>query len=255
MSKDQQKTYDAQTAKFLAVVSEHIPRLNSEEMQRWIEKPKALRRMLSHALSKPTIEYNEYSVHDKKTFWEGNSEDIPIPSDVVLCRGNIPLPVDDYEFSLKFGVEFDTRADKRHTLVLRPWILLDHKEFKGNEYETCFDLRSEDYLSSHQKMGFGFNTDLVLALLENWNCSLSNFIWELEMDYVDRAIEYVKKNYTMRLTIQEHVDNKWELCLFLLKDKASYTTFRVSLPKKALADALEEVEKFRAEEAAAPATS
>lgn len=255
MSKDQQKTYDAQTAKFLAVVSENIPRLNSGEMQRWIEKPKALRRMLAHALSKPTIEYSEHSIDDEKTFWEGNTEDLLIPSDVVTCRGNVPLPVEDYEFSLKFGVEFDTRADKRHTLVLRPWLLLDHKEFKGNEYETCFDIRSEDYLRGHEKMGFGFDTGLVLALLENRNFGLSGFIWELEMDYVDRAIEYLKKNFTIRLTIAEHVDNKWELCLFLLKDKASYTTFRFSLPKKALADALKEVEKFRAEKAAAPATS
>jgi hypothetical protein len=37
-----QKTYDAQTAKFLATVSQAMPALTASEMQRWIENPKEL---------------------------------------------------------------------------------------------------------------------------------------------------------------------------------------------------------------------
>jgi hypothetical protein len=41
------KTYDHQTAKFLAVVGENMPEISSDVMQKWIENPKALQKVLS----------------------------------------------------------------------------------------------------------------------------------------------------------------------------------------------------------------
>jgi hypothetical protein len=45
-----QKTYDRQTAKFLAVMAENIPEISGERMQGWIENPKALQIALRGAL-------------------------------------------------------------------------------------------------------------------------------------------------------------------------------------------------------------
>ena len=44
------KTYDRQTARFLAVVGENMPEVSSDIMQGWIENPKALQRTLVQAL-------------------------------------------------------------------------------------------------------------------------------------------------------------------------------------------------------------
>jgi hypothetical protein len=44
------KTFDRQTAKFLAVVSENMPEMNGALMQGWIENPKALQGALRGAL-------------------------------------------------------------------------------------------------------------------------------------------------------------------------------------------------------------
>ena len=41
------KTFNRQTAKFLAVVGESMPELSSDEMQRWIQDPRALQRFLN----------------------------------------------------------------------------------------------------------------------------------------------------------------------------------------------------------------
>ena len=43
------KTYDRQTAKFLAVVGENMPEISGEVMQRWIENPRAVQKALSNA--------------------------------------------------------------------------------------------------------------------------------------------------------------------------------------------------------------
>lgn len=41
-----QKTYDRQTGKFLARISENLPPITSEAMQRWIDNPLALQKIL-----------------------------------------------------------------------------------------------------------------------------------------------------------------------------------------------------------------
>lgn len=41
-----QKTYDRQTAKFLATVAECMPNMPDDAMQRWIENPRSLKRFL-----------------------------------------------------------------------------------------------------------------------------------------------------------------------------------------------------------------
>lgn len=41
-----QKTYDPQTAKFIAVVVENMPRMSADVMQRWIQNPAALKKVL-----------------------------------------------------------------------------------------------------------------------------------------------------------------------------------------------------------------
>lgn len=44
------KTFDSQTAKFLAVVGENMPNISDVHMQRWIEHPKDLQHVLREAL-------------------------------------------------------------------------------------------------------------------------------------------------------------------------------------------------------------
>lgn len=46
-----QKTYDRQTAKFIAVVAENLPELSGMRMQRWIGDPKGLQKTLHMALN------------------------------------------------------------------------------------------------------------------------------------------------------------------------------------------------------------
>ena len=47
------KTYDRQTAKFLAVVGENMPELSGDVMQGWIQNPKAVQKALSNAFCPP----------------------------------------------------------------------------------------------------------------------------------------------------------------------------------------------------------
>jgi hypothetical protein len=47
------KTYDGQTAKFIAVLIENMPKLSGDVMQGWIQNPRSLRRVLSGALLPP----------------------------------------------------------------------------------------------------------------------------------------------------------------------------------------------------------
>ena len=47
------KTYDRQTAKFLAVVGENMPELSGDVMQEWIQNPKAVQKILSNAFCPP----------------------------------------------------------------------------------------------------------------------------------------------------------------------------------------------------------
>ena len=47
------KTYDRQTATFLAVVGQNMPEISSDIMQGWIENPKALQKALRTALLPP----------------------------------------------------------------------------------------------------------------------------------------------------------------------------------------------------------
>ena len=42
-----QKTYDPQTAKFIAVVVENMPRMSANVMQGWIQNPTALKKVLA----------------------------------------------------------------------------------------------------------------------------------------------------------------------------------------------------------------
>lgn len=49
-----QMTYDRHTAKFLAVIGENMPSLQSDTMQGWIENPKALQKVLRDAFCPPT---------------------------------------------------------------------------------------------------------------------------------------------------------------------------------------------------------
>lgn len=49
------KTYDRQTAKFLAVVGENMPELSGDVMQGWIQNPKAVQKVLSNAFCPPEV--------------------------------------------------------------------------------------------------------------------------------------------------------------------------------------------------------
>ncbi len=47
------KTYDRQTAKFLAVVGENMPELSGDVMQGWIQNPKGVQKVLKEAFCPP----------------------------------------------------------------------------------------------------------------------------------------------------------------------------------------------------------
>lgn len=56
-----QKTYDPQTAKFIAVVVENMPRMSADVMQRWIENPLALKKVLADLCLSEVIESKSIS--------------------------------------------------------------------------------------------------------------------------------------------------------------------------------------------------
>jgi len=49
------KTYDRQTAKFLAVIGENMPELSGDVMQGWIENPKSVQKVLKEAFCPPEV--------------------------------------------------------------------------------------------------------------------------------------------------------------------------------------------------------
>jgi hypothetical protein len=93
----------------------------------------------------------------------------------------------------------------------------------------------------HEKMGFGFGVETVRTILEKQDASLSEYLWFLEMDYVDRAIDYIGKNFSTRLSIEEQSEG-WSIDFFLLKDDAAFYTTNFHLTKKTLFDEMREVE-------------
>lgn len=58
------KTFDRQTAKFLAVVGENMPEISGDVMQGWIENPKSIQRVLKIAFCPPeaTPDFPEFKV-------------------------------------------------------------------------------------------------------------------------------------------------------------------------------------------------
>ncbi|HUW71901.1 MAG TPA: hypothetical protein VMV66_01755 [Candidatus Humimicrobiaceae bacterium] len=56
------KTYDRQTAKFLAVVGENMPELSGDTMQRWIQDPKAVQKALYNAFCSPEAATSRFKI-------------------------------------------------------------------------------------------------------------------------------------------------------------------------------------------------
>lgn len=56
------KTFDRQTAKFLAVVGENMPELSGDLMQGWIQNPRAVQKVLSNAFCPPKIATPRFKV-------------------------------------------------------------------------------------------------------------------------------------------------------------------------------------------------
>ena len=56
------KTYDRQTAKFLAVVGENMPELSGDVMQGWIQNPKAVQKALSNAFCPPETATSRFNI-------------------------------------------------------------------------------------------------------------------------------------------------------------------------------------------------
>jgi len=56
------KTYDRQTAKFLAVVGENMPELSGDVMQRWIQDPRAVQKVLSNAFCPPEAATTRFKI-------------------------------------------------------------------------------------------------------------------------------------------------------------------------------------------------
>lgn len=95
------KTYDQQTAKFIAVVVQNMPELSSRVLQAWIENPKGLKLVLASALC-PTKK--------KKTF--------------------------EKWLTIKVGTGFRNATDfylafQKRRIKIRDWAreILEHKEF------------------------------------------------------------------------------------------------------------------------------
>ena len=84
------KTFDRQTAKFLAVVGENMSELSGGEMQWWIQHPKALQETLKKAFYPPEEEAIGIvkSRVSESHFTTVAVQAIGVSNDILVCDGN-----------------------------------------------------------------------------------------------------------------------------------------------------------------------
>ncbi len=253
MSSDKQKTFDGQTAQFLGIVGQNMPRLTSEVMQRWVENPKALQKVLSWGLqSDPKaatsmvqyeigncIERSTTKVSDPdggNVLYDINTESLPLPykQAIYLGQGVNPfkaMRVEDLDFRL--GVEYAPgKVNRARCLALRPYLVIEAMDGVG---EGChIPIRSIDYWADHAKAPIVPKSGGALTILEADKINMSEHLWDLEIGYVNGALEYISDRFTFGLSIEDQ-QYGWLVHLHWLTDGgAALNTFRFQLRKEFL---------------------
>ena len=234
MSQDQQKTYDAQTAKFLAVLVQNMPLLTRERMQSWIERPKDFQRVLTTILTKDPgnlVAPEKVTIDDpdsKAKYIDHDEEPLSVSVAGTTSRGSNPfelLPMTEDGF-LRLGVEYQS-DDPSAEPVLRPWLSLyvgDDEKGDG----AWVTLRSLDYWQ-------GRDTAVYMDLVYAQETVLTRFLYDdLEKQYADSALSFLGEQYKFALSSDETLDG-WEIYLLWLKDGVSRNSFRFLLKKSEIA--------------------
>ncbi len=233
MSNGKQKTFDAQTAKFLAVVSENMPRLDSEWMQEWIQNPKLLQKMLSRALSEPCMEdYRHKSASGEPSLEE--LEELMLSVEEVRCTGVNPFTVVGTDLELIIAPEYLYQGEN-DKLMLRPILVLTSKDLTNF---WSLKLIAMDCFRNHEKWGIQFDRSHVFSLLENENSGLSGILWDLETAYANQVLKHIEKNYPVKISVVEG-SSVWTIHFNLMKDGATLVTNVFQLPKKLLSEQIQ----------------
>lgn len=248
MSKDTQKTYSAQTASFLAKVGECMPHLDSDEMQAWIQNPKLLKRMLGHALSAPCYNSSYVRVDEKnkklKNQYAGDLEKVGASVEGIQCKGSNPFELHGLKVELRFCLEYNDYED--HTeVVFRPWLSIFNDDLMDD-----VDFCAEHFFRGFKKLGLVPDAERMLFLNCNHRTSLSEFMYDTEIEYANALAAHLNKHYTTRLSVEEK-GGEWLIHFFLLKGGASAFSTEFRFPKNAISQGIEKKAQREREQAAA----
>lgn len=236
MSNDTQKTYSAQTASFLAKVGECMPRLDSEDMQAWIQNPKLLKRMLEHALSNPCDDLNFPQVAVKKrkisTQYWGDLKEVKSSVEDISCKGSNPFELHNLSVDLKFFIEYQA-YDDHIEIVFRPLLNVFNDDLMDD-----VEFYADHFFRGHKKMGLALSGDDLLSMLCRQTYSLSQMLHDAELEYANALAAHLNTHCTTRFSVEE-MSNEWVVNLFLLKDGASAFSTQFHFPKNAISQGIE----------------
>jgi len=115
------KTFDKQTAKFLAVLTENVPALSGDEMQGWIQNPRALQKLLSELSSSTAI--SSISLSEMDGVWMSSNAKLLFNGNLgAVCKtetSNLEKAMNDFEIMDEHGddIVFDSVDDLEATIA------------------------------------------------------------------------------------------------------------------------------------------
>ena len=131
-----QNTLSKQTAKFIATIAQNLPELSGQEMQSWIDKPKALQEALANVF-----------VRAKEAVLSGETA-VTAKNDAFRVRVNYDLSVKEAVSAGKYDWENDDINDKNFPSKRSGLAQIDIRLVHFNK-----DMSSEDVLKELDKMG------------------------------------------------------------------------------------------------------
>lgn len=209
-----QKTFDGQTARFLGVVGENMPRLPGPHMQAWSENTGTLGLILEFALGEPFLQKGRLSKSIRPA--EASIEF----TDDEFGKGEEFLKQAVIE--LQFGVE-PAAHNTSHPVVFRPWLV-----FSGGDLEKDLYIPSSHHIPDRAQFGLAFDNKLVLDVIFARQ-PLTYLMHQLAEEYAGKFTQHVKQNDERRLRAERDGPG-WRVELVLLIKKASWfsTHFFVS---------------------------
>ncbi|MDE2021845.1 MAG: hypothetical protein KGI71_02920 [Patescibacteria group bacterium] len=240
---DKQKPYDAQTAKFLAVISENMPELSDKDMQFWIETKnrRALQYVLAMGLVRPSdmphrfLPQNGNLLEPMQGEWSTKS--IELEPRGIQYSGTNPLDLTQCSVDLDFSIQYVSFSNRTWPVV-RPWLSL----YDGNLGNKVVWVPANDVLgaSGQHSLNVAFDATTVISLFQKAQ-TLPELLLRLEHNYVNKVADYIKDACTSRLSVEETGDG-WTIRLHLLKAGASWFITRFRLTKRQLAEAMEQAQ-------------